>query len=70
MQDNPRPRSKGDKQVQAFDWTDPFLLDELLTEEERMIRDTARAYAQDRLAPRIVPWVCCNAACMMSARSC
>jgi glutaryl-CoA dehydrogenase len=40
--------------VQAFDWTDPFLLDELLTEEERMIRDTARAYAQDRLAPRIV----------------
>ena len=40
--------------MQAFDWTDPFLLDELLTEEERMIRDTARAYAQDRLAPRIV----------------
>ena len=37
-----------------FDWADPFLLDEQLTDEERMIRDTARAYAQDRLAPRIV----------------
>ena len=37
-----------------FDWADPLLLDEQLTEEERMIRDTARAYAQDRLRPRIV----------------
>ncbi|WP_249403787.1 acyl-CoA dehydrogenase [Sphingomonas sp. CFBP 13720] len=37
-----------------FDWADPFLLDDQLTDEERMIRDTARAYAQDRLAPRIV----------------
>jgi glutaryl-CoA dehydrogenase len=37
-----------------FDWADPFLLDEQLSEDERMIRDAARAYAQDRLAPRIV----------------
>ncbi|MEH3159350.1 MAG: acyl-CoA dehydrogenase [Sphingomonas taxi] len=37
-----------------FDWADPFLLDEQLSEDERMIRDTARSYAQDRLAPRIV----------------
>ena len=37
-----------------FDWADPFLLDDQLTEDERMIRDTARSYAQDRLAPRIV----------------
>ena len=37
-----------------FDWADPFFLDEQLTEDERMVRDTARAYAQDRLAPRIV----------------
>ena len=37
-----------------FDWADPFLLDEQLTEDERMVRDSARAYAQDRLAPRIV----------------
>jgi glutaryl-CoA dehydrogenase len=38
----------------VFAWADPFLLDDQLTEEERLIRDTARAYAQDRLSPRIV----------------
>jgi glutaryl-CoA dehydrogenase len=38
----------------AFNWADPFLLDEQLTEDERMVRDTARAYAQDKLAPRII----------------
>ena len=38
----------------AFDWADPFLLDEQLTEDERMVRDTARAYAQEKLAPRII----------------
>ena len=37
-----------------FGWAAPFLLDEQLDEDERMIRDTARAYAQDKLAPRIV----------------
>ncbi len=36
-----------------FNWEDPLLLDDLLSEEERAIRDTARAYAQDKLAPRI-----------------
>jgi glutaryl-CoA dehydrogenase len=36
-----------------FLWDDPFLLEDQLGEEERMIRDTARAYAQDKLAPRI-----------------
>ena len=30
----------------AFNWEDPFLLDDQLTEDERAIRDTARAYAQ------------------------
>jgi glutaryl-CoA dehydrogenase len=38
----------------AFDWADPFLLDEQLTDDERMVRDTARSYAQDKLAPRII----------------
>ncbi|MFL0412476.1 acyl-CoA dehydrogenase [uncultured Sphingomonas sp.] len=38
----------------AFDWADPFLLDEQLSEDERMVRDTARAYAQEKLAPRII----------------
>jgi glutaryl-CoA dehydrogenase len=38
----------------AFQWDDPFLLDEQLSEDERLIRDTARAYAQEKLAPRVV----------------
>lgn len=38
----------------AFDWQDPLRIEDSLSEEERAIRDTARAYAQDRLMPRIV----------------
>jgi len=38
----------------AFDWQDPLLLDELLTEDERMVRDSARAYCQERLMPRVL----------------
>ena len=37
-----------------FDWSDPFLLDEQLTGDERMIRETARAYCADKLAPRVL----------------
>ena len=37
-----------------FQWDDAFLLDDQLTEDERMIRDTARAYAQDKLQPRVI----------------
>ena len=37
-----------------FDWADPLLLEDLLTEDEHQIRDTARAYAQDKLMPRIL----------------
>ena len=37
-----------------FDWQDPLNIDSQLTEDERMVRDTARDYARDRLAPRIV----------------
>jgi glutaryl-CoA dehydrogenase len=37
-----------------FVWDDPFLLEDQLSEEERMIRDTARAYAQDQLQPRVI----------------
>ena len=36
-----------------FNWEDPLDLEAQLTEEERMIRDAARAFAQDKLAPRI-----------------
>lgn len=39
---------------QTFKWEDPFLLNDQLTDEERMIRDTARKYCQDKLMPRIL----------------
>ncbi|MCC6261866.1 MAG: acyl-CoA dehydrogenase family protein, partial [Anaerolineales bacterium] len=38
----------------TFKWDDPFLLNDQLTDEERMIRDTARKYCQDKLMPRIL----------------
>ena len=38
----------------AFQWDDPFRLDEQLSEDERMVRDSARDYCQDKLMPRIV----------------
>jgi len=37
----------------AFDWADPFLLEDQLTDEERMIRDAAAAYAREKLQPRV-----------------
>ena len=37
-----------------FNWSDPLLLDSQLTEEERMVRDTARQYCQEKLAPRVL----------------
>ena len=39
---------------QNFKWDDPFLFNDQLTDEERMIRDTARRYCQDKLMPRIL----------------
>jgi glutaryl-CoA dehydrogenase len=36
-----------------FDWTDPLLLDGSLTEDERLIRDTARSFARERLLPLV-----------------
>ena len=38
----------------SFNWADPLLLDAQLTEDERMVREAAAAYCQDRLAPRVV----------------
>lgn len=38
----------------SFKWEDPLLLDEQLTDEERMIRDSARDYAQEKLMPRVL----------------
>ncbi|MCC7548369.1 MAG: acyl-CoA dehydrogenase [Burkholderiales bacterium] len=41
-------------QKATFRWDDAFLLEDQLSEEERMVRDSARAYCQDRLMPRVL----------------
>jgi glutaryl-CoA dehydrogenase len=38
----------------AFKWDDPFLLDDQLSDDERLIRDTARSYAEEKLQPRVI----------------
>jgi glutaryl-CoA dehydrogenase len=39
--------------LQKFDYLDPLLVEDLLTDDEKMIRDSARQYAQTKLMPRI-----------------
>ncbi|MGO4908200.1 acyl-CoA dehydrogenase [Pseudorhodobacter sp. W20_MBD10_FR17] len=51
--DKPKLKAKDAPDLGRFDWQDPFRLDDQLTEEERMLRDGARAYAQEKLQPRI-----------------
>lgn len=41
-------------ELAAFDWSDPFRLEDQLTEDERMIRDSAHAFAQSELQPRVI----------------
>jgi glutaryl-CoA dehydrogenase len=45
--------SAPDRARPQFKWDDPLLLDAQLSDEERMVRDTAHAYAQDKLMPRV-----------------
>ena len=52
--DAPKLRAKDKPDLGTFDWQDPFRLDSQLTEDERMIRDSARAYAQEKLQPRVI----------------
>ncbi len=40
--------------LSSFNWADPFLFDDQLSDEERMMRDSAQAYAQEKLQPRII----------------
>ena len=47
-------KAKDAPDLGSFDWADPFRLEGQLSEDERMIRDSARAYAQEKLQPRIV----------------
>lgn len=41
-------------EMAAFDWADPLRLDDQLTDDERMIRDSAHAFAQSELQPRVI----------------
>ena len=43
----------GEPAILSFDWSDPFDLQHQLTDEERMVRDTAESYAQEKLQPRV-----------------
>ncbi|MCO5134665.1 MAG: acyl-CoA dehydrogenase [Phyllobacteriaceae bacterium] len=47
------PSHKSAPAQASFSWNDPFLLDDQLEEEERLIRDSAKAFAEAELAPRI-----------------
>ncbi|HYF06496.1 MAG TPA: acyl-CoA dehydrogenase family protein, partial [Acetobacteraceae bacterium] len=42
------------KKAAVFQWDDPLLLEEALTEDERMIRDSAREFCQEKLMPRVL----------------
>jgi glutaryl-CoA dehydrogenase len=54
MLDAPKLKAKDAPDLGRFDWEDPFRLNDQLTEEERMLRDGARAYAQEKLQPRVI----------------
>ncbi len=53
MPDAPKLSAKDAPDLGRFNWEDPFRLEGQLNEEERMMRDAARAYANEKLAPRI-----------------
>src|SRR3954471_22549277 len=44
----------GKEDAAGFQWEDPLLLEDQLSEEERLVRDSARGYAQDKLMPRVL----------------
>ncbi len=47
-------KPKEQPSLSSFNWEDPFLLDDQLTDEERMLRDGTAAYAQEKLQPRVI----------------
>ncbi len=51
---SPHLHPKDNPSLSRFNWEDPLLLDGQLTDEERMLRDSARAYAQGKLQPRVI----------------
>ena len=53
-QSKPKLKAKDAPDLGRFDWQDPFRMEDQLTEEERMLRDGARSYAQEKLQPRVI----------------
>ena len=54
MTDRPKLKAKDAPDLSSFQWDDALLLETQLEEDERMIRDSARAYAQERLQPKVI----------------
>ena len=54
MTDKPKLKPKDAPDLGQFDFQDPLRMDQQLSDEERMLRDAARAYAQSKLQPRII----------------
>ena len=54
MPTKPFLKAKDAPDLARFDWQDPFRMEDQLTEDERMMRDAARAYAQEKLQPRVI----------------
>ncbi|MFZ8880160.1 MAG: acyl-CoA dehydrogenase [Paracoccaceae bacterium] len=54
MLDKPMLKAKDAPDLSSYDWADPFMLEDQLTEDERMTRDSARAFAQEKLQPRVI----------------
>ena len=50
----PTLKAKDAPDLGRFDWQDPFRMEDQLSEEERMLRDAARVYAQEKLQPRVI----------------
>ena len=54
MPTKPHLKAKDAPDLGRFDWQDPFRMEDQLSEDERMMRDAARAYAQEKLQPRVI----------------
>ena len=54
MLDKPMLMAKDAPDLSSYDWADPFMLEDQLTEDERLTRDSARAFAQEKLQPRVI----------------
>ena len=54
MLDKPMLKAKDAPDLSSYDWADPFMLEDQLSEDERLTRDSARAFAEEKLQPRVI----------------